>query len=658
MSCVPDDPRFRLLDAYVGWDPETVEFVSGLKDPAGITLQPTASIIDPAVIARAIPPAWLAMGCRPCEWHMVTCCPPRSRVMRLDPCNPGWYSIWVDKCAPNELDCGVAIAVYGDRTAVSDSAQDVVWIWRDAGAQLALEIPVVQPGPIAWSPAGMWLIADHGQGLLRRFDRGGSELSGNLPLPGRADRMHVDSECTIWLVTYDTGEYRIWTAAVGDSEFDSATLEDLLAAFPDTGLHHASDHEFCIEDTASGQTRMRCFDCLGREIDRPPPGNAVLKYAKQGQLLTVALDSGIPRCRWHRVRIDADVPNGTTLDIAVSTQEAPTPDPQGLNKVEWQAFAAGIPHPDDWQSATAGATDYLIDQPSGRYLFVRIRMAGDGYETPRVRRIRLDFPRRTSLDDLPAVYRENPGAADFSERFLSLFDAAIEDIDRAIERNPALLDIDGVPEEVLPWLGSFLDVVVDPSWDVIQRRRILNAIPELYKRRGTVEGLRRTIELLFGVELTIQEAAMERMWGALGESALNGVRLLGRSTSRMRVGVSPLGAAPVRSFGDPNLDPLTAQAFRFSALVPPTADTTVREQSERVVNSQKPAHTAFRVVNGGDGFIVGSGSRVEIDTAIVPLPPPVIGDPTHGVRLNRQSILWSGPRRGCAPTKVGETTVV
>src|SRR6202040_3442772 len=110
----------------------------------------------------------------------------------------------------------------------------------------------------------------------------------------------------------------------------------------------------------------------------------------------------------------------------------------------WRNFPSGQPHPSDWTSPTVGSLDFLIDQPSGRYLFFRIRFTGDGSTTPVVRRVRIDFPRITSLDYLPAVYRENPKAENFTERFLSLFDASIADVDRVIERYPALLDSTGV----------------------------------------------------------------------------------------------------------------------------------------------------------------------------------------------------------------------
>jgi hypothetical protein len=114
---------------------------------------------------------------------------------------------------------------------------------------------------------------------------------------------------------------------------------------------------------------------------------------------------------------------------------------------------------------------------------LRLRLTGDAQATPVVRRIRLDFPRLTSLEFLPPVYREQPEAEDFTERFLSLFDASIAEIDHAIVRAPALLDANGVPDEVLPWLGSFLDVAFDRAWEPERLRHIIRAAPELYRRR-------------------------------------------------------------------------------------------------------------------------------------------------------------------------------
>ena len=134
-------------------------------------------------------------------------------------------------------------------------------------------------------------------------------------------------------------------------------------------------------------------------------------------------------------------------------------------------------------------------------------------------RIRLDFPRITSADQLPAVYTQDPAAADFTERFLSLFDAAFEEADRAVERYPALLDPTGVPDEVLPWLGGLLGLAFDPGWDATTRRELLAAIPGLYRGRGTPAALSKAIRIVFGVDVAIHELFTDRDWAALNRAS-------------------------------------------------------------------------------------------------------------------------------------------
>ena len=436
-------------------------------------------------------------------------------------------------------------------------------------------------------------------------------------------------------------------------------------AFPESGLLRVSNFGFCLKQSGQdGLPVVCCYSWYGRgvcetEIEQPPKPSR----HRKGQLLTRVIDSGIPRCRWHRVQVDADVPPGTGLSISVSTSEEEKPDEQGdpSQEMGWETFPAGVPHHMDWSQVVTGSRDFLVQQPPGRYLFLRMRLTGDGKATPLVRRVRLDFPRLTSMNQLPAVYRQNPEAEDFTERFLSLFDASIADLDRAIERYPALLDPEGIPAEVLPWLGSFLDVTFDRAWETSKRRKILRAVPELYRWRGTISGLTESIKLVFDVEPTIQELASERVWGALGRAGtqLGAVRLFGKARARFRLGSSALSKTPLRSFGKPDDDPLNAQAFRFRVLVPPLAQATKlwRERLQRLVISQKPAHTVASVRVGGSGFVLGAWSVVGVDTVFASLAPPVLGKEGN-VRLRRMSVLWAGPRGLRGGITLGQRAVV
>jgi phage tail-like protein len=678
MSCGGGTPTFRLLDAFVGWDvgpAEDWKNLTGLDAPEGLRLaQVVPDAVNPNAVLPYIPPPLLARGCGPCEWYLVTPVPPAPRLLRRNSCPGQWLPVWSPACDPQALVEPVAIAARGHHVAVADAGAGRVWIWKRGGEQLTAAISQEQSGPIAFTPWGELLVTSkllvesHGSRssmwTIGRFDLTG-EPRGMLAatVPEEIERIAVSDDCMIWLVTHTSeGSLRLWRAARDDKAFNKAPIADLAKAFKPNGLLAASDRGFCLaEHGTDGLPVTYCFSWYGRpisenDIKRPSPPE---RY-KQGQLLTQAIDSGMPRCRWHRVRVEADVPPGTTVSVAIATSETETPPEQGDRNAEpsWQDFPAGMPHPHDWQAAPSGSPDFLSNQPPGRFLFVRLRLTGDGNATPVVRRVRLDFPRVTSLEFLPPVYREQPDAEDFTERFLSLFDASIAELDRAIERAPALLDANGVPDEVLPWLGSFLDVAFDGAWGPERLRHIVRAVPELYRRRGTAAGLAQAIQLIFDVEPAIQELAAERNWGGLGETTrLGAVRLFGRSRARLRLGSSSLSTTPLRSFGDPDTDPLAAQSYRVRVLVPPSPLLVPAERGrlERLVASQKPAHTVASIRMGGNGFVVGNWSAVGVDTVFGALPPPVLGT---NVRLRRMSVLWHGPHGSRTGITPGATAVV
>src|SRR5687767_13397570 len=646
MSCTGGFPTFRLLDAYAGWDQDEAKNLVGFADPEGLRLEPlNPNEVNPSDLLPYLAPPHLARGCGSCGWYLITPSPPSPRVLRRDPCSGQWVSIWDEACAPDYLKKPAAVAAWRKRVAVSDLGAGTVWIWSGRGSRLGARIELAKPGPLAFTPQGGLLVAAKEDGVWRahRFGPAG-EARGSLPPlpPGNVDRLAVSQDCAVWLIIENGGALEIWRLARGGQQFELSTIKDLRSAFKPTGLTAMSARGFCLEQRdVNNIPIVCCFSWYGRPLcDEDIPAPSPTKLHGRGQLLTKAIDSGIPRCRWHRIRIDADVPSLTTLEVAVSTSEVAQPAPQGDSKQKgvWEDFGAGVPHPRDWYVAPRGSLDSLIQQqPPGRYLFLRLRLTGNGATTPVVRRVRLEFPRKTSLDLLPPVYRDNPDAEDFSERFLSLFDASIADLDAAIERYPALLDPDGVPSEVLPWIGTFVDVTLDRAWDTERRRAILRSVPALYRKRGTVDGLKEAIDLVFGIKPVIQEIAAERMWGAIASAErpdelkvrarLGEVRLFGRASSRFRLGSSALSRTPMRSFGNPDRDPLSIGAYRFRVLVPPTADQSAlwRERLRRLIESQKPAHTIASVRVGGNGFVLGTWSAIGVDTVFGHLAPPVLG---------------------------------
>jgi phage tail-like protein len=649
MSCAGSVTTFRLLDALVGWDPGTgpddVKGIVGLDDLNGIILAPQLSgAADQSNVVPYLPPSWFAAGCGPCAWYLATpsaqeCGRPIlwSQLLRLDPCGCQWQPVWPPHCNPLAEADITAIAVSGDRIAMADRTSGSIALLDGGGARVVARIPCSAVLAMAFGSAGSLLVAAGGVPRLLRFDRAGAALApfaASLPVPAaQITGMASAANGTCWLAAPGTvsGTLRLWKAGASDSAFTVTDLAALAAALPASGLKSASADGFCLARTAEdGSAQSCCYSRFGRPRSLDAIKVPVVPiHQSSGQLLTGPIDSGLPRCVWHRLQVDADVPSETSLYLSVATAEVP-----------------GTPHPADWQLAPAGYSDVFIQQPPGRYLYLHLALGSQtGAATPRVRRVRLDFPRATSLDLLPGIYRENPEAADFTERFLALFDASIADLDAAIERAPALLDAGGVPDNVLPWLASFLGLALDPAWEPARSRAILQAVPELYRRRGTLAGLKQAFRLVFDVDPVIEEQALQRRWAGLGKnSTIGGFRLFGRNRSRAQIGRSALGATVLKSFGDPAVDPLDALAWRIAVLVPPIpgrgAPPLQRVQS--LVDSQKPAHTVATLrLGGGTGFLLGGALATGVDTAFVPLPAPVLGR-AGNVRLNRASVLRRG----------------
>jgi phage tail-like protein len=635
MTCAPQAPTFRLLDDIVGWD-EVKEHVHGLvgfTSPAGIRLANSGS--DPEGPSRTellpwFPDPRLAPGCQPCAWYLIA----GKRLRRRDTCTGGWRPVWTPNCDPRLLRAPVAVAARGHRLAVVDS--DRVLVWRNEGEQLVGVITLPGARLAALAQDDQVLVTD-GSTDLRWYGSDGRLIGTDLvEVIGEIIGMRTGPGRTVWLLTDDGEQLRIYRNG------KESSVDVLSKALPPSTLVSADDDGFCLLENGPDGAVTSCYTWRGTPWTTPAAESG--RYKAVGDFTTSPINSGISRCRWHRVRVDADVPAGTAVSVAIVVSED-------------GEFADT-----DWQTAPPGVTDFLVDQPPGRFLTVRVTLSGDTSTTPVLYRIRVDFPRTTSADLLPPAFRQDPAADDFTERFLSLFDATLAEIDQVIERSPALLDPAGVPDRALPWLAGLLGLSFESGWNAETRRALLAAAPSLYRRRGTPCALAEAIEIVFGAEPVIDELANDRRWAQVRASAspsqaagLGSVRLFGRSSTRFRLDGSALGATPLRAFGDPDSDPFTEHAHRFRVLL--TAGSTSGEALRRLVERQAPAHTRGSVRIGGEGFVVGTRSTVGVDTSFVPLPPPVLGG-THPLRLNHDGVLRPGPRGARHGVSVGLVSAV
>jgi len=159
-------------------------------------------------------------------------------------------------------------------------------------------------------------------------------------------------------------------------------------------------------------------------------------------------------------------------------------------------------------------------------------------------------------ESLPALYQED----DFTQRFVSAFDAALAPIFAALDNFPAYLDPWLAPEDFLEWLGGWFGIVLDESWSPARRRALVSRAFEFYRMRGTASGLKEQVEVLTGGAVDLHET------GGVSSSTTAGAALPG----------SPNFALLVRVTLD---DPATINLTRLDALV----------------MAAKPAHVTHKV---------------------------------------------------------------
>lgn len=147
--------------------------------------------------------------------------------------------------------------------------------------------------------------------------------------------------------------------------------------------------------------------------------------------------------------------------------------------------------------------------------------------------------RSTYLDYLPGLYQES----DFLGRFLLIFEHILSPVDRTIGNVSHFFDPDVTPSELLPWLASWLGVVLDARVPEERRRELVRAAPELYRWRGTKRGLREYLRLYTGIEPDISEPG-------LSDIASNRNQAF-RFTVRMAI---PRGAGIERSYVESIID--------------------------------------------------------------------------------------------------------
>ncbi len=642
----------------------------------------------------------------------------QGRINRFDPCACGFVKVagfGGPGDGPGQLRDPHGIALCRGRLFVCDTGHHRVSVfdayrftsrgtWTPPpSAKLAQPW---QPFAIAFDGEGRAFVTDPANGMVHRFSSSGRWETA---FPGFGDVAWIAVDCADQLRVIVNGETGVRTVGGDGQPLDPPTgkptrPEFLASFFPHASfpvdssgnLHLAAFlPESCLPTSppaGCGPVRPSpepgLFDLNGNPVDplsvppATPPGFALpAPGVPSGVYLTSALDSNLYQCQWHRVILQGVVPKGTRLVVDTFSSEALQSDAeiQALPDASWQTKLA--------VSRLDGEWDGPVRSNGGRYLWLRLRFDSNGIDTPVVSRVIVEYPRISLRRYLPAVFGVEPVSADFTDRFLTLFDIVFRQIESAVDTQARFFDPMATPStrdprtgvDFLSWLAGWIGLSLSRSWPERKRRRLLAEAGKLYNIRGTREGLRRQLMLYLGMEeaddrcndafpdaccppkplncfqkpprkrwspppLILEHYRMRR-WLMLGAGRLgDDAALWGRSiVGRTELGSgAELGKTRLDAKGqtDDLLDPFRVYAHRFTVFVPACfgEDDTGRRALQTLIASESPAHTSFQVKYVAPFFRIGVQSTIGFDA--------VIGRAPQGVTLGQTALTGSNALTG------------
>ncbi len=197
----------------------------------------------------------------------------------------------------------------------------------------------------------------------------------------------------------------------------------------------------------------------------------------------------------------------------------------------------------------------------------------------------------TLFRSLPEVYRHEEKDG-LTYRLLGLFAAVLDGLEDRIYGVHLQLDPVRADARFLPWLASWVALLLDETWEESKRRELIRRIVQLYTTRGTIEGIRQFVEINTGIKPEIVEE-----YGA-----------------GWRIGVRSTVEVDTKVYGT-----WEENAHRFSVLVATFEEFDLERKGkvrERVL-IEKPAHTQLVHVGWFASFWqIGVRSTLGVDAKV------------------------------------------
>lgn len=385
------------------------------------------------------------------------------------------------------------------------------------------------------------------------------------------------------------------------------------------------------------------------------------RYQTRGRVVSFALDSGVFQNRWGLAFIDACIPrncqvraaffssdeldedfllartvanNDSEVDSPFGDLLAPERSPsmppdtafenfsnnsiEQATKLYRRSVGDELIWDEYFESEMVVTYETPVFAKPGRFLWVMLELRGTEKVSPRVMSLRIQKQGHQLLNHLPKFYSRDDNVQDYLRRYLALPESILNEFDISSLTRQVMLDPYSSREEWLSWLAGFLGMSFDERFLPQTRRQLIEEAAWLFRFRGTVAGLERFIQIYadhqLGAGTVVQIVERFKFRGHAGlqdpsDNSTEAGAVLGVDY-RLGAGVNDDESSLDESeLSDP-------YAHRFIVLIAANLSVDESDIVNLIIQTHRPAHTAFEVCTVDAGMRIGRGLYLELNSFV------------------------------------------
>ncbi len=218
---------------------------------------------------------------------------------------------------------------------------------------------------------------------------------------------------------------------------------------------------------------------------------------------------------WLRMEVSATLPQGTTVEISFAATDDDHILAQLNNIASDKSLSSTrriqklLEVPDVWHSKTifhgsaqqTTNAEVPLSAPlfsvSEHYLWGAVTLiASPGAALPAISELRVIYPERSLMEELPAIYRRAQNSPDFLRSLVGVLEATTQELDNRIDTMSGGLRATTALDSWLNFVARWLGIPWDDALSGDQKKTLLQHAADLARYRGTRLGLETLLQSL------------------------------------------------------------------------------------------------------------------------------------------------------------------